>query len=135
MWGLHLVAQATPALPGADLDENGEPIMAATTLPLMTVRGRVRGVDPAAISNGDRRGEVFGTRLTILTEPMGGFAEVLAFVNEHDPQQLAGLVGKDVEVRVSVGVSVSGRGVGFLQTTLVAVLAVEGKPVEVPKAA
>lgn len=74
--------------------------------PIATVRGTCRSVVPlhkrANPATGEP-GEVFGSRLTILTEPGGGFLDVTAFNSVLSPVEAAALEGASVEVIVSLG--------------------------------
>lgn len=84
--------------------------------PRAVVTGTVRS---AELQTKRDTGEVYGTRLTILTEPAGGFLEVLAFESLIAPPAAEALVGTTVTAQVDLGVSVTSRGAGFLNARLV----------------
>jgi hypothetical protein len=83
---------------------------------VVTARGRVRTADE--VKNRES-GEVFGTRINILTEPMGGFLEVNVPREVMRLDEALALAGQDVEVLVSLGVFVSRRGEGYQQARAV----------------
>lgn len=74
-----------------------------------TVRGTVRAVN--AISN--KAKEVVGQRLTILTEPNGGFLDLTVWHDVMPVDQAGALRGCQIEAVGGFGVYVSDRGVGF----------------------
>jgi len=84
---------------------------------VVTARGRVR----TAESNENREThEVYGARLNVLTEPMGGFLEVNVPREVMRLEESLALAGQDVEVQVSLGVFVSRRGEGYQQARAIA---------------
>lgn len=74
-----------------------------------TVRGTVRAVSP--ITNKEKA--VVGQRLTILTEPAGGFLDVTVWHDVVPVDEAGALRGCQIEAVGALGVYVSDRGAGF----------------------
>lgn len=98
--------------------------MAATTLPVVHAFGTLRSVADA-ITNKNGTREVYGQRVTVLTEPDGGFLDVIAFPDQADKAALEGFIGSAVALTVTVSPR-PGDKRAFLSVTLLSIDAWDG---------
>lgn len=89
---------------------------------IMHINGEVRAV---ATRTKQGTNEVYGSSLTILSEPKGDTVDVLAFSRVIDPAEAVSLEGTTIDATVSVDVNAGTRGGAFLNILLVSVDSVE----------
>lgn len=92
--------------------------MADGPKPYVIVRGLVRSGEIAEFTDrqtGERRS--MGTRVSILTEPDGGFLEVLVSNQVMSSEQAMQYVGKDVEFLISIAAWAGRTGNAGLQAS------------------
>lgn len=87
---------------------------------IVHLHGLVRRVE---VKRKNADGTVYGTGISVLSEPDGDTMEVTAFIRDLPEADALDLKGKHAHLVIAVGATAGSRGGAFLDTTLVSVVA------------